>query len=84
MVHCASWHLLEFWISHRRRQPVGPASEQAATLALGDRLGAIIVMDPQTGRLRAVINSELAFQQSFSAGLNDSSPSLPWQPCAPD
>lgn len=42
--------------------------QQAATLALGDRLGAIIVMDPQTGRLRAVVNSELAFQESFPPG----------------
>ncbi len=42
--------------------------QQAATVALGDRRGAIIVMDPQTGRLRAVINSELAFQESFPPG----------------
>lgn len=40
----------------------------AATLALGDRRGAIIVMDPQTGRVRAVVNSELAFKQSFPPG----------------
>ncbi|MEP6717537.1 MAG: SpoIID/LytB domain-containing protein [bacterium] len=42
--------------------------QQAATLALGDRRGAIIVMDPQTGRVRAVVNSELAFRQSFPPG----------------
>ncbi len=42
--------------------------QQAATLALGDRRGAIIVMDPQTGRIRAVINSELAFRESFPPG----------------
>ncbi|HEX9545024.1 MAG TPA: SpoIID/LytB domain-containing protein [Pyrinomonadaceae bacterium] len=42
--------------------------QQAATLALGDRRGAIIVMDPQTGRLLAVINPELAFQESFPPG----------------
>jgi stage II sporulation protein D len=41
---------------------------QAATLALGDRLGAIIVMDPQTGRVRAIVNSELAVQESFPPG----------------
>ncbi len=57
--------------------------QQAATLALGDRRGAIIVMDPQTERIRAVINSELAFQESFPPG-SQSSPSLPWQPCALD
>jgi stage II sporulation protein D len=42
--------------------------QQAATLTLGDRNGAIIVMDPQTGRVRAVVNSELAFQESFPPG----------------
>jgi stage II sporulation protein D len=42
--------------------------QQAATLALGDRHGAIIVMDPQTGRVRALVNSELAVQESFPPG----------------
>jgi stage II sporulation protein D len=42
--------------------------QQAATLALGDRRGAILVMDPQTGRIRAVVNSQLAFQESFPPG----------------
>jgi stage II sporulation protein D len=42
--------------------------QQAATLALGDRRGAIIVMDPQTGLLRAVVNSEFAIQESFPPG----------------
>jgi stage II sporulation protein D len=42
--------------------------QQAATVALGDRRGTIIVMDPQTGRLRAVVNSELAFQETFPPG----------------
>ncbi len=42
--------------------------QQAATAALGDRRGTIVIMDPQTGRLRAVVNSELAFQQSFPPG----------------
>jgi stage II sporulation protein D len=42
--------------------------QQAALLALGDRPGAIIVMDPQTGRIRAVVNSQLAFQESFPPG----------------
>ena len=42
--------------------------QQAATLALGDRRGAIIVMDPQTGRVRAIVNSELAVQESFPPG----------------
>ncbi|HSS20656.1 MAG TPA: SpoIID/LytB domain-containing protein [Pyrinomonadaceae bacterium] len=40
----------------------------AATLALGDRRGAVIVMDPQTGRIRAVVNPEVAFAQIFPPG----------------
>jgi stage II sporulation protein D len=42
--------------------------QQAATLALGDRRGTVIVMDPQTGRIRAVVNPEIAVQQSFPLG----------------
>jgi stage II sporulation protein D len=40
----------------------------AATLALGNRRGAIIVMDPQTGRIRAVVHPELAFEENLPAG----------------
>ncbi|MBA2705081.1 MAG: SpoIID/LytB domain-containing protein [Blastocatellia bacterium] len=42
--------------------------QQAAVLALGSRRGAIIVMDPQTGRVRAIVNSDLAVQESFPPG----------------
>jgi SpoIID/LytB domain protein len=42
--------------------------ENAAVKALGDREGAIIVMDPQTGQLRAVVNPRLAFEQAFPPG----------------
>jgi cell division protein FtsI/penicillin-binding protein 2 len=42
--------------------------KRAATEALGDREGAVIVIDPQTGRLRAVINPRLAFEQAFPPG----------------
>jgi stage II sporulation protein D len=42
--------------------------QQAATVALGDRRGTIIVMDPQSGRIRAVVNAELAVQESFPPG----------------
>src|SRR6267142_7040545 len=41
---------------------------QAATAALGDRRGTIIVMDPQTGRVRAVLNPELAFEENLPPG----------------
>jgi stage II sporulation protein D len=47
---------------------VDRALQQAATEALGDREGAVLVMDPLTGRLRAVVNSRLAFEQSFPPG----------------
>ena len=42
--------------------------QSVAAAALGDRRGTIIVMDPQTGRIRAVVNPEIAFQESFPAG----------------
>src|SRR5258705_2244835 len=42
--------------------------QRAATQALGDRRGAIIVMDPQTGCIRAIINPEIAFQENFPVG----------------
>ena len=42
--------------------------QQAATLALGDRRGAVIVMDPQTGRVRAVVNPDVAFAENFPLG----------------
>ena len=47
---------------------VDRALARAATEALGDREGAVLVMDPQTGRLRAVVNPRLAFEQSFAPG----------------
>jgi stage II sporulation protein D len=40
----------------------------AAAHALGDIEGAVIVMDVQTGRLRAVVNPRLAFEQAFPPG----------------
>jgi stage II sporulation protein D len=42
--------------------------QRAATLALGDRRGTVIVMDPQTGRIRAVVNPQLAFAENFPLG----------------
>jgi stage II sporulation protein D len=39
-----------------------------ATLALGNRRGAVIVMDPQTGRIRAVVHPELAFEANLPPG----------------
>ena len=42
--------------------------QRAATQALGDRRGTIIVMDPQTGRIRAMVNPEIAFRENFPVG----------------
>jgi SpoIID/LytB domain protein len=44
------------------------ALQRAATSALGQRDGTIIIMDPQTGRVRAVVNSTIAFESSFAPG----------------
>jgi stage II sporulation protein D (peptidoglycan lytic transglycosylase) len=42
--------------------------KRAATEALGDREGAVIVIDPNTGRLRVVVKPRLAFEQAFPPG----------------
>src|SRR6267142_101386 len=42
--------------------------QRAATLALGDRRGTVIVMDTQTGRIRAVVNPEIAFTEHYPLG----------------
>jgi len=42
--------------------------QRTATQALGDRHGTIIVMDPQTGRIRAIVNPEVAFRENFPVG----------------
>jgi SpoIID/LytB domain protein len=47
---------------------IDQALQSAATAAMGQREGAIIVMDPQTGRVRAVVNPQLAFSQPLMPG----------------
>src|SRR5678815_2864148 len=42
--------------------------QEVAESALGDREGAIVVIDVQTGRVRAVVNPHLAFQEAFPPG----------------
>jgi stage II sporulation protein D len=42
--------------------------QQAATAALLDARGTIVVIDPQTGRIRAVVNPEIAFSESLPPG----------------
>jgi stage II sporulation protein D len=47
---------------------IDAALQTAATNALGTAEGAIIVLDPQTGRIRAVVNQGMAFGQTFAPG----------------
>jgi SpoIID/LytB domain protein len=42
--------------------------ERAAREALGSEDGTIIVMDPQNGRLRAVVNPQAAFTEGYAPG----------------
>jgi cell division protein FtsI/penicillin-binding protein 2 len=42
--------------------------QAVAQNTLGAREGAIVVLDPQTGRIKAVVNSELAFKSAFPPG----------------
>jgi stage II sporulation protein D len=44
------------------------ALQEAASAALDGRQGAIIVMDPQSGRVRAAVNPELLFNQPLMPG----------------
>jgi SpoIID/LytB domain protein len=44
------------------------ALRKVAEESLGEREGAVIVIDPQSGRLRAVVNPRLAFEQTFPPG----------------
>jgi SpoIID/LytB domain protein len=63
----------------RRTPPSPPATvssaddldqvlQETAKRALGQRRGAIVVMDPQSGRIRAVVNPELAFAEATPPG----------------
>lgn len=62
-----SWHF-STWRGTANADQLDSRLQAAAAAALGDRRGTIIVMDAQTGRIRAVVNPEIAFQESFPAG----------------
>ena len=52
-------------------EPANDRDERLQTVAenvLARRVGAIVVLDPQTGRVRAVVNEELAFKSVFPPG----------------
>jgi len=74
---------LSFWILTSRQttpstvvQPSRAVAEelmdarlqQIIKKTLGDREGTVIVIDPQTGRVRSVVNPELAFQKAYPPG----------------
>src|SRR5215475_10288514 len=44
------------------------ALQKIAEESLSEREGAVIIIDPQNGRLRAVVNPRLAFEQAFPPG----------------
>ncbi len=52
----------------RSEQRLDQRLYQTATTVLGSRDGTIIVMDPQSGRIRAVVNPELASERAFAPG----------------
>lgn len=54
--------------SLRKKTTPAPDLQTVATAALGDREGAIVIIDPQTGRVRAAVNPELAFDRAFPPG----------------
>lgn len=51
---------LEDWRDEKLRQ--------AAIEALQQREGTIVIIDPQTGRVRAAVNSQVAFERAFAPG----------------
>src|ERR1044071_1464506 len=76
---CACFALSHFLLAHpgtiqtpgtRVDDPTEEDSrlQTAATNALGQREGTIVIVDPQTGRVRAVVNQQLAFQNAFPPG----------------
>jgi len=56
------------WFAGNSVDEIDQRLQLAATSALGDRKGTVIIMDPQTGRIRALVNSKVAFEESFRPG----------------
>src|ERR1041385_1153825 len=55
-------------ISNTNDAAVDVALQEAAAAALANRDGAIIVMDAQTGRVRAIVNPQVAYAQALMPG----------------
>lgn len=58
-----------FWLAYQPKDTTTtPDLQTLAESALGNREGAIIIIDPQTGKIRAAVNRDLAFQRAFPPG----------------
>jgi SpoIID/LytB domain protein len=55
-------------VAPRTEAEVDAALQRAAERALGGRSGTMLVLDARSGRLRAAVNSRLAFEESFAPG----------------
>ncbi len=53
---------------HSVANEIDEALQRAAAAALGQQEGVIIVVDPQTGRVRAIVNEKLASENAYSPG----------------
>lgn len=54
--------------SNTNETEIDAALQNVAEAALADRDGTIIVMDAQTGRVRAIVNQQLAYEQALMPG----------------
>jgi len=54
--------------SNSNEAEIDAALQNATAAALANRDGTIIVMDAQTGRIRAIVNSQLAYDQALMPG----------------
>jgi len=62
------WTSFEQSVKDPDETEIDSALQAAATAALGQREGAIIVMDAQTGRVRALVNPKTAFAEAAMPG----------------
>ncbi len=56
------------WFNGDDENKLDQSLQAAADRALGDRAGTVIIMDPRSGRVRALVNSKLALTESFHPG----------------
>jgi SpoIID/LytB domain protein len=62
------WAAFEPAHADRGDSEMDSALQEAATTALGQRKGTIIIMDAQTGRIRALVNPKTAFAEAAMPG----------------